>query len=100
MADDQDVSGHVTPTISVDGQELSVEDRGKLVHTIVDTHLHLPDMFEISFEDGDNAILNHVKIGSAVEIYGGAPSTTMAAKLIVGEVTSIEGDYEGTMMHT
>ena len=100
VLDVHDVSAHVTPTISIDGQELSEETRGKLVHAIVDAHLHLPDMFEISFEDGDNAILNHVKIGSTVEVYGGASSNTMASKLVVGEVTSIEGDYEETVMHT
>src|SRR5688500_8376901 len=57
-------------------------------------------MFEIAFEDGANAVLSAVHIGSTVEIYGGAPATTMAEKLIVGEVTSIEGDYEDSVMRT
>ena len=100
MIDVVDVSPHVVPTIVFDGQELSEENKGKLIHTIVDSHLHLPDMFEIAFEDGANAILHAVHIGSEVEVYGGAPATTMAEKLVVGEVTSIEGDYEDSVMRT
>jgi phage protein D len=95
-----DVSPHVVPTIVFDGQELSEENKSRLVHTVVDTHLHLPDMFEITFEDSANAILHAVHIGSAVEVYGGAPATTMAEMLIAGEVTSIEGDYEDSVMRT
>ena len=100
MIDVIDVSPHVVPTITFDGQELSEENKAKLIHTIVDTHLHLPDMFEIAFEDSANAVLTSIHIGSVVEVYGGAPSTTMAAKLMVGEVTSIEGDYEDSVMRT
>jgi phage protein D len=95
-----DVSPHVVPTIVFDGTELSDESRSRLVQTVVDTHLHLPDMFEITFEDSANAILQRVKIGSTVEVFGGAPSKTMAEKLIAGEVTSIEGDYEDSVMRT
>ncbi|MEO5841409.1 MAG: phage baseplate assembly protein V [Acidimicrobiales bacterium] len=96
----EDHSGHVTPTIVIDGKELPEAKRRKLVHTVVDAHLHLPDMFEIAFDDSDNEMLGDVKIGSTVEIFGGAASNTMASKLIAGEVTSIEGDYEGHVMHT
>jgi phage protein D len=95
-----DVSPHVVPTIVFDGTELSEENKAKLIHTVVDCHLHLPDMFEIAFEDGANAVLDAVKIGSTVEVYGGAPGVTMAEKLVVGEVTSIEGDYEESVMRT
>ena len=100
MIDVIDVSPHVVPTIVFDGQELSEENKGKLVQTVVDTHLHLPDMFEITFEDSENVILSGVHIGSAVEVYGGAAATTVAEKLIAGEVTSIEGDYEDSVMRT
>ena len=97
---DQDHSGHVTPTIVIDGKELPEAKRRKLVHTIVDAHLHLPDMFEIAFDDSDNEMLGDIRVGSTVEIFGGAASNTMAPKLIAGEVTSIEGDYEAHVMHT
>jgi phage protein D len=98
--DANDVSAHVIPTITFDGKDLSEKSKGKLIHTIVDSHLHLPDMFEIMFEDAENSILSDVHIGSTVEVYGGAPASTMASKLGVGEVTSIEGDYEDTVMRT
>jgi phage protein D len=97
---EQDHSGHVTPTIVIDGKELPEAKRRKLVHTIVDAHLHLPDMFEIAFDDSDNEMLGDIRVGSTVEVFGGAATSTMAAKLIAGEVTSIEGDYEGHVMHT
>jgi phage protein D len=102
MADPADVTPHVTPTIVLDGSEISDRLRDKLVRTLVDTHLHLPDMFEITFDDSDTDVIGDlsVKIGSRVEIYGGAPSDTWAECLIKGEVTAIEGDYEGMVLHT
>jgi uncharacterized protein involved in type VI secretion and phage assembly len=98
--DGQDLSRHVTPTIVIDGTELTEAKRLQLVYAVVDAHLHLPDMFELTFEDEANQLLGGVRIGSTVEVHGGAPSSTTASKLIVGEVTSIEGDYEGHVMHT
>ncbi|HEV8297985.1 MAG TPA: phage baseplate assembly protein V [Acidimicrobiales bacterium] len=98
--DAHDVSGHVIPTIVVDGQEISEELKGNLIRTIVDAHLHLPDMFEIVFEDSANAVLKVIHIGSAIEIHGGAAASTKAGKLIAGEVTSIEGDYEDALLRT
>ncbi len=63
-----------------------------LARVVVDTHLHLPDMFELTFldEDGNVADQAGLSIGTAVEVYGGAPDSTSAKKLIAGEVTSIE----------
>ena len=102
MEDPVDVSPHVTPTIVLDGAEIPDDAKSQLVGTLVDTHVHLPDMFEITFEDGDNSVITDlaVKIGSQVEIYGGAPSDSWADCLIKGEVTAIEGEYEGMILHT
>jgi phage protein D len=63
-----------------------------LVRTVVDTHLHLPDMFELTFldEEGNVADQAGLSIGTKVEVFGGAPDSTEAKKLIAGEVTSIE----------
>ncbi len=97
-----DITPHVVPTIVVDGSEISDDVKQKLVRTLVDTHLHLPDMFEIIFQDSENAVIGDlsIKIGSKVDVYGGAPSDSSAKCLIKGEVTAIEGDYEGTVLHT
>src|SRR6266702_1879882 len=64
----------------------------KLVRVVVDTHLHLPDMFELTFLDEDGNVLNDagIKIGTAVQVSGGAPDSSSATELIEGEVTSIE----------
>jgi phage protein D len=95
-----DVTPHVTPTITVEGSAIPDDMNQKLVQTVVDTHLHLPDMFEITIVDGDNSALGMFSIGSHVEIFGGAPSDPSAKSLIKGEVTSIEGEYQSPVIHT
>lgn len=97
-----DLSPHVTPVVQVGMGELPEAVRAKLVRTVVDTHLHLADMFELAFEDGENNVISAlgVAIGTAVEVYGGAPGSGDAPMLISGEVTAIEGEYEGTVMNT
>ena len=63
-----------------------------LTRVVVDTHLHLPDTFELTFldEEGHIATDAGLKIGVGVEVYGGAAVSQQAEKLISGEVTSIE----------
>jgi phage protein D len=64
----------------------------KLSRVVVDTHLHLPGMFELWFLDEEGSILEEagIKIGQVIEVYGGAADSTDAKMLITGEVTSIE----------
>jgi len=97
-----DVSPHVTPVVQVGSMDMPEAVRGKLVRTVVDTHLHLPDMFELAFEDAENDVISTlgIAIGQKVEVYGGAPGSGDAELLVSGEVTAIEGEYEGTVMHT
>jgi phage protein D len=97
-----DLSANVTPTVSINSIDLLPTVAPKLVCTVVDTRLHLPDMFELTFEDSDNSVVGDtmVRIGSLVEVYGGAAGSPSAPCLIKGEVTSIEGDYHGTTIHT
>jgi phage protein D len=63
-----------------------------LVRAVVDTHLHLPDMFELTFHDLEGTIVKDagLEIGSVVEISAGAPDSDSTTSLIKGEVTSIE----------
>jgi phage protein D len=63
-----------------------------LIRAVVDTHLHLPDMFELTFHDLEGSIVNDagLKIGATVEILAGAPDSDSTTSLIKGEVTSIE----------
>ena len=69
---------------------------------MVDTRLHLPDMFELTFQDAENTIIEQlrVRIGSPVEVHGGSADASSAECLIKGEVTSIEGEYQGSSVHT
>ena len=63
-----------------------------LVRVVVDTHVHLPDMFELTFFDEAGDLLSQASlaIGTPVEVHGGAADSRDAKKLIAGEVTSIE----------
>jgi hypothetical protein len=51
MPDLTDLSATVVPTVSVNSIDLLPTVQPKLKRTIVDTRLHLPDMFELTFED-------------------------------------------------
>ena len=102
LPDLTDLSATVVPTVSINSIDLLPTIQPKLKRTVVDTRLHLPDMFELTFEDSDNSVIEQtmVRIGSLVEIYGGASGTPQAECLIKGEVTSIEGEYSGLTIYT
>ena len=102
LPDLTDLSATVVPTVSINSIDLLPTIQPKLKRTVVDTRLHLPDMFELTFEDSDNSVIEQtmVRIGSLVEIYGGASGTPKADCLIKGEVTSIEGEYSGLTIYT
>lgn len=52
-----DLSTTVTPTVSINSMDLLPTVQPKLKRTVVDTRLHLPDMFELTFEDSDNSVI-------------------------------------------
>ena len=97
----QDRSDHITPTVNINSSDLSSTQMEKLVRATVTTHLHLPDMFELVFEDTENSIIGDTsaQVGSLVEIFAGASGSSSAKSLIKAELTSIEGEYEGTVIH-
>jgi uncharacterized protein involved in type VI secretion and phage assembly len=74
------------------GLPLKPDAERNLVRVVVDTHLHLPDMFELTFFDeaGDLVDSAGLSIGTPVEVSGGAADSTSSKKLIAGEITSIE----------
>jgi phage protein D len=73
-----------------------------LARVVVDTHLHLPDMFELTFLDEEGHIAGDagLRIGAVVEVFGGAPDSTEASSLITGEVTSIEAVCQDLHIYT
>jgi hypothetical protein len=102
-----DRPGIILPGVRVSASDLvpclpmSVMATAKLTRTVVDTHLHLPDMFELHFLDDDGDILDtaRLSIGSAVEIYGTKADSSSSTLLIKGEVTAIEAVCsKGTIM--
>lgn len=97
-----DLSGTVSPTVNINSMDLTPLVQPKLKRTVVDTRLHLPDMFELTFEDSDNSVIEQtmVRIGSLVQIFGGSSGNPQAECLIKGEVTSIEGEYNGLTIYT
>ena len=103
--------GNVMPAIQVGsfvggstfiGMPMMPGAHDKLFRVVVDTHLHLPDMFEVWFMDDEGSVVDdaHMSIGSAVKIAGGKAGDSSSTTLIVGEVTSIEAVCENMMVLT
>ena len=88
-----DLGATVWPTVLVGTGDTPLSDMATrcLARTEVDTHLLLPSMFALSFEDLTGAALKDaaLDIGVQVQVRSGS-----SGKLITGEVTAIEGFYQ------
>jgi phage protein D len=84
--------------VTIDGTPLAPELEPILESVVVDDHLHLPDMFLLTFRDIDRTVLADagVRIGSKVVVSGSELGGTSPKPLITGEVTAIEGEYDAT----
>jgi phage protein D len=72
-----------------------------VTRVVVDTSVHLPDMFEVTFDDQGGVLAqNMIQIGTSVKIWGGADDSPDAPCLIDGEVTAIEAEIEGNRCYT
>jgi phage protein D len=89
----------VWPTVQVGGSPLPDLAVRNLMRTEVDTHLRLPGMFELYFTDMTGAALDAagVEIGAKVAVMAGSAAGT---PLIEGEITAVEGYYQGVAGHT
>jgi hypothetical protein len=91
--------GAAAPTLSVSVLGMPMMDLAQrhLIRVVVDTSLHRLDMFELTFHDHDQNVLSltGIDIGSEVTITTG--EMPMKTDLIVGEVTSIEGEYDNAL---
>ncbi len=83
-------------TIEVDGAELPAPLVSLVAEVVVDDHLYLPDMFQVTLSDPDGLALgqSHVRIGSRFRVSAQSPSDTAPVLLIGGEVTSLEAEYD------
>jgi hypothetical protein len=72
-----------------------------IVRVVVDQHLLLPAMFEITFaDDGTTLASSNIEVGTQIKITGGAADSDESETLIMGEVTSIEGDYNDAVYYS
>jgi phage protein D len=92
----------ILPTVKVGGSALPDAKAALLVRAMVDNHLHLPDMFELTFVDTDGTLASSAgfSIGASVEVHAGASSSDTLTKLTAGEVTSIEAICEQRTIYT
>ncbi|HSH23635.1 MAG TPA: phage baseplate assembly protein V [Acidimicrobiales bacterium] len=99
-----DTTATVRPHVSLEplGLPLPPAVEPKLVRVVVDTHLHLPDMFELTFLDEEGTVVAEagLGIGTEVAVHAGAAGSSSTEKLIAGEVTAIEAVCEELVIHT
>jgi phage protein D len=90
------VAPGVQRKIKVDGKELTPEINGQVESVVVLDRLRMPDSFVITFRDPRHSVLTKAKIdiGSEITIEAGAPGVENPDELMVGEVTSIEAEYD------
>lgn len=93
---------HPKITVGTFGMPLMPNVENELVRTVVDTHLHMPDMFELTFFDDDGTVVDDggLTIGTEITISAPRPGETTCKTLISGEITSIEARCEGLLIHT
>ncbi len=84
------------PLIEVAGNALPDAVEELLEQVVVDTHLHLPDMFMLCFRDMDHQVLRHagLQMGVQVKISGVRPGGQTPEAIVTGEVTAIEAEYD------
>ncbi|HEY2984678.1 MAG TPA: VgrG-related protein [Jatrophihabitantaceae bacterium] len=86
------------PQITVDGTPLPAEIVPALARTVVDTHIHLPDMFVLQFQDTNRDILDRARIrfGSRLVVSATADGDGTQVAVVTGEVTALEQETDST----
>lgn len=92
----EDALAGVKPRIEVEGRPLASDVEVMLEQVVVDDHLHLPDMFLLSFRDAAHTVAKQAQlhIGSKVKISVPGPGGSGTEVLIEGEVTAMEAEYD------
>jgi uncharacterized protein involved in type VI secretion and phage assembly len=82
--------------VEIDGSELADDIEGQLESALVVDRLAMPDMFTLVFRDPTRDILSRagIEIGKKVSISTASLRSDSPETLIVGEVTSVEADYD------
>lgn len=92
------------PTVSIgpgEGAPLGPDASDALIRTVVDTHLHLPGMFEMTFRDATGELLAGagISIGTRIRIAGRAVGGDVSQLLIDGEVACLEAACRDLTSH-
>lgn len=93
------VLGHVTMTpeitLGAAAQPLAVAAADLLISVVVDTHVGLPDTFELTFLDLGLDVLTQagLALGTPVQVLGRVSGQTGTHPLVEGEVTGLGGVY-------
>jgi phage protein D len=92
------------PTIRIgsgQGTPLGRDAQDALLRTVIDTHLHLPGTFEMTFHDARGTLLskNGISVGTQVRMTGHAVGADTDQLLIEGEVTSLEAVCRNLTSH-
>ena len=68
-----------------------------LTSAIVDSNLHQPDLFVLSFRDPDRSVLSKTgaKIGSKVKVTAFSNAAPSGDLLLTGDVTALEVEHDG-----
>ncbi len=82
-------------SVGVSATPLAEECARCITRVVVDAHRHLPDMFEITFQDRDSVVLGTggLGIGTVITIAATAAAGATPHTLIVGEIVAIEGVF-------
>ncbi|MGP3690554.1 VgrG-related protein [Streptomyces sp. IBSNAI002] len=81
--------------------EVSAQVESTIIRVVVDTHLYLPDMFEITClytADAGDQVMQEMKVGHQVEIRSGNDALS-ATPLIRGEIASVEAVCEDNAIY-
>jgi phage protein D/phage baseplate assembly protein gpV len=82
--------------VEVDGQPLDGAAETGLLRVVVDDHLHLPDTFELTFQETAEMTVAEsarIRVGSAIKVSTSAMGDGTPSLLVSGEVTALEGVY-------
>lgn len=92
----QDFTNHLL--VEVAGTKLPADMAALLLQATVDDSRTVPDLFALRFRDPDNAVLEKagIKIGSPVTLSVASNENHTPVKLLVGEVTALEKEHDGT----
>ncbi len=84
--------------VEIDGSPLAADAKALLLSAQVADSLRLPDSFVLRFRDTEHIVIpkSGAKIGSKVTVSVASDGSSSPARLIQGEVTALEAEFDST----